>query len=64
MAGSFQLIDPAAEDLGQHVSVDNQLLDTVQMVGNRDRPENHRQMPGRVSVAALGRRIDLVAAQR
>ena len=34
--------DRTTEDLGQHVGVDDELLDTVEVEGDRDGPEDNR----------------------
>ena len=56
--------DLTLEDLGQHVAVDDELVDALDVVGHRDRAEHQRKVPRRVAAAALGCLRGLLVVQR
>ena len=46
-------LDGAVEDLGEHLGIQHELVDAVDVVGEGDRADHHRQVPGRVVLAAF-----------
>ena len=56
MAGSFQVVIAPLKILAAVVAVEHQVVDAVEVVGDGDRAEDQRQVPGLAAGAAgLGR---------